>query len=192
MSSSTPSQRGASRRGATSTSSGKKGGTRRAPSSSKTASASRSSAKASPRTAPRKAAPRKPAARRLAGPLVPIAVVVALGVLGWALYPALKLQYQTSRRVAGLEQKYDSLRKRNETLRAEVAGLKTPEGIAKAAGEGLGFVKQGDNVYVVMPSKEPTSQAPGTVATKDERSAVQVVLDAVFGVEAPVSADNEP
>lgn len=192
MSSSTPSQRGASRRGATSTSSGKKGGTRRAPSSSKAASGSRSPAKGTPRTAPRKRTAGEPAARRPAGPWVPIAVVVALAVLGWALYPALKLQYQTSRRVAGLEQKYDSLRKRNETLRAEVAGLKTPEGIAKAAGEGLGFVKQGDNVYVVMPSKEPTSQAPGTVATKDERSAVQVVLDAVFGVEAPVSADNEP
>jgi cell division protein FtsB len=123
---------------------------------------------------------------------VPIAVVMALGLLGWVLYPALKLQYQTSRRVAGLEQKYDSLRKRNETLRAEVAGLKTPEGVAKAASEGLGFTKQGENLYVVMPSKAPTSQAEAPVATRDERSAVQIVLDAVFGVEEPASVDSAP
>jgi hypothetical protein len=64
--------------------------------------------------------------------------------------------------------------------------------VAKAAREGLGFAKQGDNVYVVMGSKSPTSQVQASAATKDERSAVQVVLDAVFDVQGPRSVDDEP
>jgi hypothetical protein len=118
--------------------------------------------------------------------------MAALAVLAWVLYPALKLQYVTSRRVAGLEQQYDALRQRNASLRAEVAGLKEPQGIEKAAREGLGFAKAGEHVYVVMPSAAPTAPVEVAPQEGDDRSAAQIVLDAVFGVEQPPSVANEP
>jgi cell division protein FtsL len=110
-------------------------------------------------------------------------------VLGWSLYPALQLQYQTSRRVASLQQQYDSLKKRNKTLRTQVAELKTPAGVEKAAREDLGYAKSGENVYVVMPSSSSSSSTTArrtqsaSVGGADDRSIIQVVLDAVFGVE---------
>jgi hypothetical protein len=123
-----------------------------------------------------------------------------LAVLAWALYPALRVQYQTSRRVAGLEQQYSALRKRNETLRATVAELRTPQGVEKAARESLGFTKKGENVYVVMPASGTVAAtaaaasavgAPGATGA-DDRTAVQVILDAVFGVAPPASAADAP
>lgn len=189
MSSSTSSQRGASRRTTSRTGSG--GG--RASSSARTgASASRT--RTTPKRTPAKTAsrPASRAPRRPAGPWVPIGVVAALVLLAWALYPALRLQYQTSRRVAGLEQQYAALRARNRTLKAEVAELKTPAGVAKAAREGLGFAKQGENVYVVMPAGGATAPSEAAVTGSADRSAAQVVLDAVFGVKAPDSVDSEP
>lgn len=144
-------------------------------------------AAARPRTTSRKAVDRRPA-----GPLVPLAVIASLALLAWVLYPALRLQYVTSRRVAGLEMQYDTLRKRNASLRAEVAQLKEPEGIEQAARQSLGLAKAGEHVYVVMPSVASTAQAEAGPSPKDERTAVQIVLDAVFGVEQPATVGSEP
>jgi cell division protein FtsB len=130
--------------------------------------------------------------RAKAGPWIPLAVVGVLLVCGWALYPALRLQYQASRRVATLEQQYDTLRKRNQSLKAQVAELKTPEGVAKAAAESLGFVKQGEHVYVVMGGKTPTSTLSAAASGASDRSALQVILDAVFGVEEAPTPDRAP
>lgn len=180
MARTTSTQRGASRRSTTSTvraGAAKRGATSR-------------SRTATTRTAPRsRKAPARAAARRPAGPWVPVIVVGIVFLLGWSLYPALRLQYQASRRQASLYQQYDALKARNEALRTQVADLKTPAGIEKAAREDLGYAKKGDNVYVVMPSGAPTSTAAGTqdssLASSPSGSIVQSLLDAIFGVQQP-------
>jgi hypothetical protein len=111
--------------------------------------------------------------------------------LGWALYPALRLQYQTGRRVSGLEQQYDSLRKRNEQLRSQVADLQTPQGVEHEA-EKLGLAKRGEHVYVVVGGKTTTGTAAAAGPGTGERSAIQVILDAVFGVEEVLTPDRAP
>jgi cell division protein FtsL len=99
------------------------------------------------------------------------------------MYPALKVQYQASRDVAGLEREYRDLQDRNDTLRAEVADLKTPEGVERVARESLGFARAGENVYVVMPSKGATAQASATEGgSTSSPDPITALLDAVFGV----------
>lgn len=129
---------------------------------------------------------------RIPGPWVPVVVVVLLAVLGWSLYPALRLQYQASRRMAGLEQQYESLKKRNDSLRSQVADLKTPQGVEKAAREDLGYAKSGEHVYVVVPSGTATSAKSAAVSTSSVAdtsvaSFVRALLDSIFGVQQPTS-----
>ena len=95
------------------------------------------------------------------------------------MYPALKVQYEASRSVAGLEQEYEDLRERNETLRAEVADLKTAEGVERVARESLGFTRPGENVYVVMPPAAGDSSSTADPAASDP---VATLLDAVFSL----------
>jgi cell division protein FtsL len=111
-------------------------------------------------------------------------VVASLALLAWTIYPAAKLQYQTGRRVAGLQAQYDSLKKKNQTLTAEVADLKRPEGVEKAARETLGLTRPGENVYVVIPASAASGQpsAAGVDAPQDGPDVVTALLDAVFGV----------
>lgn len=123
--------------------------------------------------------------------MIPLGIVAVLVLLGWALYPALRLQYQTGRRVAGLEQQYDSLRKRNEQLRSQVAALQTPQGVEHEA-ERLGLAKQGEHVYVVVGAKPTTGAAKAAAPETRERTAVQVILDAIFGVEEVLTPDRAP
>lgn len=191
MARSTTTQRGASRRSATSTA---KGGsaTRGAGSPSRTA-ATRSRASSS-RTPSRTAVTRRTTRTRPAGPWVPVIVLAVVAVLGWSLYPAIRLEYQASRRMAGLEQQRTDLERRNAALRAQVAELKTPAGVEKAAREGLGYTKQGENAYIVMPSTSPTGTTrpkTTTTASVGSTSLLQTVLDAIFGVSHP-STSLEP
>lgn len=176
----TSTQRGASRRSTPTAARGGTGG--------RGATATRSNT--TKRGPSRASAAKKSVAFRPSGPWVPVLIFATVAVLAWSLYPALRLQYQTSRRMAGLEQQYDSLRKRNETLRTQVAELKTPKGVEKAARENLGYAKSGEHVYVVLPSS-PASAAQAqsaSTAGAPDRSFVQVLLDALFGVEQPSSA----
>ena len=188
MARTTSTQRGASRRTASTTAS-RGGSARRGSGTSRTSTAKRG-AKAPPRKAPR----RKDL--RPAGPWVPIAAVALVLVLGWALYPALKLQYQTARRAQGLEQQYQSLRARNAALSAEVAALQTPQGVEKAARDKLGYAKNGENVYVVLPDGSggttTTAGAASSMTGAVDPSIVQTVLDAVFGVSSPATAGAKP
>ncbi len=104
-------------------------------------------------------------------------------LLGWAMYPALRVQYEASRQYQGLEAQYETLKERNDHLRAEVADLKTPAGVERAARESLGFAKRGEHVYVVMPE---TSQAaePGRPVEQGATSSdpLGALLDAIFGL----------
>jgi hypothetical protein len=120
--------------------------------------------------------------------------VALVAVLGWGLYPAMRLQYQTARRAAGLEEQYRSLRDRNATLSAEVAELKTPEGVEKAAREKLGYTKTGENVYVVIPDGSTPSSGVATASTTADSSGsvLQAVLDAIFGVAPEPTPGLEP
>jgi len=184
----TSTQRGASRRTKPTTASSG-GAARRSSSTTRKPAAKRGS-----KAGPRKAAPARRADLRPAGPWVPIAIVALVVVMGWSLYPALKLEYQASRRAATKEQQYQALRARQATLTAEVAALQTPEGVEKAAREKLGFTKKGEHVYVVVPegsaaaSGSTTASMAGAAAT----SIVQDVLDLVFGVSPPGSTSLEP
>jgi cell division protein FtsB len=128
--------------------------------------------------------------------LVPIVIVALVVVLGWALYPAMRLEYQASRRLAGVAQQYDSLKQRNATNQEEVAALKTPAGVEKAARENLGYAKSGENVYIVVPEEGTASTTgSGTDVTSASVSVqppnlIQQFLDLIFGVEqsaAPVA-----
>ncbi len=123
---------------------------------------------------------------------MPVTIIALIAVLAWSLYPALRLQYQASRRMAGLEQQYDSLKKRNDSLRTQVAELKTPQGVEKAAREDLGYAKTGEHVYVVVPSGQSTSTKTGDLSAASavdtaSPSLLQMVLDALFGVAQPTS-----
>jgi cell division protein FtsB len=187
------SQRGASRSGrSTSPATGKGAGgssartrkgasTSSSPRKSQTAAKPRSSKGAG--SGARRSASR-PAPRRSDLRVTSALVFASIALLAWAMYPALKIQYQTGRRVAGLQAEYDSLRKKNQSLRAEVDLLKQPEGVEKAARETLNLTKPGENVYVVIPAGEASGQpAAGPVDTpKDKRDVVTALLDAVFGV----------
>jgi hypothetical protein len=118
--------------------------------------------------------------------------VALVAVLAWALYPALRLEYQASRSLAGLDQQYASLKERTSALRSQVAALKTPQGVEQVARQDLGYAKSGDNVYVVVPSGQATSSGTGAANASDASvagtslpSLLQSLLDALFGVHEP-------
>ncbi len=188
MSSSTSTQRGASRRNGPSSGTARRGAGRSSATRGGNGSGRRTSSPV-PSRAPRSRAA-SPAKRRAGAlsklPLVPVIAVAGVLVLGWALYPALKLQYQASRQVGGLEQQYQTLRARNDTLEAEVAALKTPAGVEQAAQQSLGFTKAGEHMYVVIPSAGASATSSGQPSESamggGQRSALQVILDWVFGV----------
>ncbi len=198
MASGTSSQRGASRSGRTASTppKGRTGGSsvRARKSNGATASSSPRKPQTASGTTRSSASPARgarrttsSAARRAVGfPLTPIAVVGTIVLLCWWMYPALKVQYEMGRSVAGLQQQYQSLRKNNASLRAEISDLKTPEGVEKAARESLGLTLPGENVYVVMPSAtasgQPVTHASGPKAGRGGKDVVTALLDAVFGV----------
>jgi cell division protein FtsB len=109
-------------------------------------------------------------------------VLGAIALLVWAVYPALRVQSETSRRVGVLQAEYDTLRKKNVLLRAQVADLKTPEGVERAAREDLGLVLPGENVYVVVPSAAASGPATAETAAADvSTDPLTALLDTLFG-----------
>ena len=177
MSSTTSKQRGASQRRTSTSNTRPKSAARSAP-------AARTSSKSSA------APPRR--ARRRPGWLVPLAALAALAVIGWALYPAVQLQYQTSRRVGSLEQQYQALRSRNNVLRAKVSAMQTAAGVEEVARASLGLAKKGEQVFVVVPSPGATGSSKVATAAPPARSALQSFLDAIFGVKTSADATRAP
>lgn len=119
--------------------------------------------------------------------VIPASVAAALVLGAWQFYPVLRLQYQEQRRVAKLERQLHSMRKRNERLRADVERLKTPEGVEALARESLGYVRPGENAYVVT---EMGGSAEGTIPDVPEddsrltgRPVWVAALDLLFGVK---------
>lgn len=184
MARTTSSQRGASRTGQSAAASRKagtaSGGARRSTSG----TASRTAARTAPKRAASKRAPSRRKRARVAAPWMPLAIITLAVAVIWSLYPALRLQYVESRRVAGLQAEYASLKARNDALRSQVADLRTPEGVERAARENLGLARDGENVYVVVPSAGATASKDSTRVAQSAATPglLEALLDALFGV----------
>ncbi len=180
------------------TQNGAKAGARRSSSTTRKAPARASQRTPVPRksAAPAKRKPtatkRKPTARTTARRpradhrALTVILIGTLVLAAWTLYPVLRLQYQQTREKTTLEQELAGLKDRNETLRAQVDRLKTPEGVEEAARENLGLVKEGEQVYVVTDGQTTRAPAPEVGAqtrsvTASEATVWTKVLDAVFG-----------
>ena len=119
-------------------------------------------------------------------------MLAAVAVVGWALYPAVQLQYQTSRRVGSLEQQYQALRSRNSVLRAKVSAMQTAVGVEEVARSSLGLAKKGEQVFVVVPSPGATNASVAARVAPPARSTFQSFLDAIFGVKTSADATAAP
>jgi cell division protein FtsB len=144
------------------------------------ARASRTPAGAS---APKKSTPKaKPRTGGL--PVLPVAIVVALALLGWFLYPMARLHYIEQRKVAQLQTQLAQIQQRNKKLRTEVDKLKTPEGVEEAAHE-LGLARRGEQVWVSVQggkvSSAPTTASPVQAASVAPDGWTRF-LDTIFGV----------
>jgi len=112
-----------------------------------------------------------------------LAAIVALVLAAWWVYPTFKLQYEHQREVETLEHELDDLKSRNEQLRDEVEGLKTPEGVERLARESLGLAKPGEQVYVVTGGVTAESTATTDIGETDGRPLWRRALDALFGLD---------
>lgn len=112
-----------------------------------------------------------------------LAVIVALVLAAWWVYPTFRLQYEHQREVETLENELGDLKERNEQLRDEVDGLKTPEGVEQLARESLGLAKPGEQVYVVTGSVATETSATADASEGDGQPLWQRALDALFGLD---------
>ena len=116
---------------------------------------------------------------------MPAIVVTAVFAIAWSFYSPLKLHYVEAREQHRLEVQLAELKERNQTLRAEVERLKTPEGVEELARTSLGLVKDGENLYVVVDGVEEsaTPEPVGDDGMSGEETPLwQAALDLVFGV----------
>jgi hypothetical protein len=117
----------------------------------------------------------------------PVILIVAVVLVGWYLYPVLRIHYAEQAEVARLEAQLSELQERNSGLRDQVEHLKTPEGVEAAARQSLGYVRPGENLYVVtVEGEDPAEAAVLADASADtgvEGPLWQSVLDFVFGLE---------
>ena len=85
---------------------------------------------------------------------LPAVIVVGIVAAAAFFYPVLRPLYSAQREVTQLRAEYDAIQKRNAVLRGEVDRLKTPAGVEELARANLGFVRDGENAYVVMPEDD--------------------------------------
>ncbi len=110
--------------------------------------------------------------------------------MGVYLYPLVRMDYAGQREVEHLEEQLVGLQERNAELSDEVEHLKTPEGVEEAARESLGYVKPGENAYVVLGPEasgtETGSKVPEAERYLGEETSPwwQRILDRLFGVES--------
>lgn len=122
---------------------------------------------------------RSPALGRAAGVLITVTLLLAI----WMVYPVLRLQYQHRREVQSLEAELAGLQTRNEVLRGEVEGLKTPEGVERLARESLGLVKPGEQAYIVTGGESEDTTATIGYSVEPELPWWMQLADAIFGFE---------
>lgn len=104
------------------------------------------------------------------------------------LYPLLQMEYASQREVQLLEQQLEELQERNAALREDVEELRTPEGVEQAARQALGYVKPGEDAYVVIDGEDATgsdgTDAVGITPIADDAPWWREVLDVIFGVDS--------
>lgn len=112
-----------------------------------------------------------------------MALIATLVVVAWSVYPVFRLQYEHRRELESLESELGGLKERNEQLRDEVEGLKTPEGVEALARASLGLVRPGEQAYIVTggSSSEASAAAPPSEASGDPLW--QRALDSLFGLD---------
>ena len=123
--------------------------------------------------------------------LLPVIIIAVVSVFITAYYPVARVQYRETRERTRLQVELDAIRARNNRLRAEVARLKTPEGVEDYARLQLGMVKRGEHQVVVVDGTEPTRTLVAQGAPRiDSQEAVKppvgqwtAFLDAIFGVQ---------
>lgn len=120
--------------------------------------------------------------------LVPLLLAVVLVAAAWSYYPVARTHYQAQREKESLQAQLAAAQQRNAELRAGVERLKTPAGVEEVARESLGFVREGENVYVVVDA----TSSPAPAAAKPVEQAIyrppdagllRRILDVVFGFE---------
>ncbi|MBS3955983.1 MAG: septum formation initiator family protein [Clostridiales bacterium] len=131
----------------------------------------------------RRAAPRRPARVKRPRWFLPFVVTAMLLVLVWSLYEPLKMRYTETREQHRLEAELADLQERNRDLREQVERLKTPEGVEEVARTSLGFVREGENLYVVIDADENTMTAEAGVEPAADANTPfwRDILDFVFG-----------
>ena len=107
--------------------------------------------------------------------------MVSLVLAAWTVYPVLRIQYQHERELQTLQGELDGLKSRNEELREQVDGLKTPEGVERLARDSLGMVKPGEQAYVVTGGVLGETTGSVLASGTAEAPLWQRALDAVFG-----------
>ncbi len=121
----------------------------------------------------------------------PLAGVLVVAVFGMAYYPVLRVQYREYRDRAQLRAELDMIEARNARLEAQVARLRTPEGVEDYARTQLGLVKRGETFVVVRdpssPGKRPAISAVPEVDSdntpRESGDPWTALLDFVFDVE---------
>lgn len=108
-------------------------------------------------------------------------LLVALAVCVWTFYPVLRLNAAEQRQKARFERELADVRKRNQDMRREVARLKTPQGVEKAARERIGLVKPGENVYVVTSRPETRTADRNTADSNSTASVWRRIFSLLLG-----------
>lgn len=122
---------------------------------------------------------------------LPVALLIALVIFAVAYYPVLRVQYREYRDRARLRAELVEIKARNARLDAEVARLRTPEGVEDYARTRLGLVKRGEHVVVVREDGVPAESSAATAVPQIDSDRLDdgpegpwtAFLDLVFGVQ---------
>lgn len=142
----------------------------------------------------RAAAP-KPASARRPSPqlvfrwwLVPVAVAAALLLFVLGFYPVARVQYREVRQQTKLHAELKALESRNKRLSAQVAALRTPQGVENLARTQLNMVRAGESLAVVVDGSTQTTQTGPPIPDSENLAIARTsgpwtaFLDAFFGV----------
>jgi len=123
--------------------------------------------------------------------VLPVSIVAVLAIFAWSYYPVARVQYRETRGRMKLEAELAALQARNARLRAEVARLRTPEGVEEYARSQLGMVKRGEHVAMVLDGDESRQASAALAAPTIDGDAFleepvgpwTAFLDIVFGMQ---------
>lgn len=115
-------------------------------------------------------------------------LAAAIALFGLLYYPVLRVQYREYRERDRLRAELAQIRARNARLEAEVARLRTPEGVEDHARTRLGLVRRGEHAVIVRDPSRPATRAPSppvvaSGASPQHEGLWVALLDLIFGVQ---------